>query len=149
MKSERQTVYLVVAALLRQDDEVLLVSQKGPEDEHAYWALPGGVVEPGEALITALAREVREEAGLEVTDPGRLAFVAQTPGGIAFTFEIGEWEGQVRSTDPDGLVTDARFFPAREAIAKLEEIPVLSMREPAVSYLRGTLKQGTVWMEQD
>ena len=148
MKSQRQTVYLVVAALIRRGNEVLLVSQKAPEDDRAYWALPGGVVEPGEALTTALAREVREEVGFEVTDPGQLAFVTQAPDAITFTFEVGEWEGQAQSADPDGLVTDARFFPVGAAIAKLAELPVSSMREPVVSCLRGTLGPGTVWTKQ-
>ena len=149
MKSQRQTVYLVVAALLRRDDGLLLVAQKGPEDERAYWALPGGVVAPGETLMMALVREVGEEAGLEVTDPGQLAFVAQTPGSIAFTFDVSEWAGEVRPRDPDGSVTDAQFFPVQEAIAKLAELPSPSMRDPVVAYLRGTLKPGAAWTERD
>jgi mutator protein MutT len=32
-----------------------------------YWELPGGKCEPGEAVDACIAREVREEVGLEVT----------------------------------------------------------------------------------
>jgi len=35
-----------------------------------WWFTPGGAVEPGELTETAAKREVREEAGLEVTDLG-------------------------------------------------------------------------------
>jgi 8-oxo-dGTP pyrophosphatase MutT (NUDIX family) len=42
---------------------------------HTYvkgWHLPGGGVEPGETLLTALARELVEEGNIELTAPPRL-----------------------------------------------------------------------------
>jgi 8-oxo-dGTP pyrophosphatase MutT (NUDIX family) len=43
--------------------------------QHSYvagWHLPGGGVEPGETMIRALNRELREEANIEATAPPRL-----------------------------------------------------------------------------
>jgi ADP-ribose pyrophosphatase YjhB (NUDIX family) len=62
-----------VGALIRWHDRVLLCRQEKPGRE--YWLLPGGGVEGGETLETALRRELGEELGLgdDVTFEGPIA----------------------------------------------------------------------------
>jgi 8-oxo-dGTP pyrophosphatase MutT (NUDIX family) len=56
-----QALVVVQAAILR-DGQVLLTVRS----DLRGWELPGGAVQPGESDAEALAREVREETGLEV-----------------------------------------------------------------------------------
>ena len=57
----------VVAALIVRDSK-LLVCQRRRDDSHGLqWEFPGGKVEPGESPAQALARELREELGIDAT----------------------------------------------------------------------------------
>lgn len=57
-------------------DGRLLVVQRGRGVATGRWSLPGGRVEPGETLATAVSRELREETGLDV-EVGPLCGIAE------------------------------------------------------------------------
>ena len=72
--SSRSHPQLAVSGAIFRDGKVLLV-RRARSPAKGFYSLPGGRVEFGESLHTALHREVDEETALENRDrrPGRLA----------------------------------------------------------------------------
>ena len=62
---------LVVGAVVEHNERILLLCRPSNDFMGGIWELPSGKVEPGENLDQALAREVTEETGLQVTGIGR------------------------------------------------------------------------------
>lgn len=68
---------LTVLGLFLEADRVLMVHQMTwPEPD--CWDLPGGGLEPQETLMAGLAREIREETGIERFEVKRLLTVAES-----------------------------------------------------------------------
>ena len=58
---------LVVAGLIIGDHQRILITQRRADQAlPLLWEFPGGKVEPGEAPVDALVRELREELGVTV-----------------------------------------------------------------------------------
>lgn len=84
----------IIGALgyVRRGDSVLLVQRTRDGDDHqGKWIGLGGKLEPGEDALACLRRELREEAGIEVTD-ARLRGTVAWPG---FGSDGSDWFGLV------------------------------------------------------
>ncbi|MEB3283647.1 MAG: NUDIX hydrolase [Lyngbya sp.] len=57
------------------DGQIILVRRR----DNGKWALPGGMVDWGEDVATAMRRELIEETGLELVEIGRLVGVYSAP----------------------------------------------------------------------
>jgi len=58
---------VAVGVLLRPDGTVLLGNRPADKPWPGWWELPGGKLEPGESVLQALTRELKEEIGITVT----------------------------------------------------------------------------------
>lgn len=130
-------------ALILQDDRLLLVNAY-PGGRSDLWCAPGGGAESGASLPENLAREVHEETGLTVAvgapalinefhDP-RSGF-HQVDIFFRCTLVAGHLSRDWR--DPEGVVTERRFFSRAELEARLVRFKPDSL--PAAAWGTGCL----------
>ncbi|MDT5009532.1 MAG: 8-oxo-dGTP diphosphatase [Mycobacterium sp.] len=72
MPSQDPPRQVVVAGALIVSGRVLVAQRARPPELAGLWELPGGKVGPGETDAVALARELAEELGIDVTVGSRL-----------------------------------------------------------------------------
>lgn len=73
---------IVVAGALISDGALLVAQRNRPPELAGLWELPGGKVAVGESDADALARELLEELGIEVTVGARLGQDVTLPSGM-------------------------------------------------------------------
>lgn len=115
----------VVACIIDQDERVLL-TRRGIPPFHGMWIMPGGKIEHGEAILSALAREVQEEVGIgirveELIDVYEHVASADNPDHFVILY--------YRATplsltlDPDGIECDEAIWCAAAALPTYDLAP--------------------------
>jgi mutator protein MutT len=132
-----------VGAVVVDGEKVLLV-KRGHAPLKGEWSLPGGMVELGETLEGALAREVAEETGIEV-EIGPVVEVFDRieradDGRVAYHFVIVDFACTPRSRTVAHAsdAEDARWVPVGDLAAFRVTPKATTVIHKAVALIRGT-----------
>lgn len=130
---ERNQVIPAVFLVLRKDQEILLQRRFNTGFQDGRYTFPSGHVENGETPTTAVCREVKEEAGVEVLPEDvnfeqvlyRRGFNITGEGfdssqteRVDFFFSTDKWQGEPTITEPDKC-DDLSWFSLSELPSNL------------------------------
>ncbi|HLI35692.1 MAG TPA: NUDIX hydrolase [Terriglobia bacterium] len=113
----RQPILCVGAVVIRGDS--ILLIRRGKHPQMGEWTLPGGMVELGESVHSAVRREVWEETGLRVK-PASLAAIFERiirrNGRVQYHYIVLDYVCRLKSGKlrPASDVTDARWVSRAE-----------------------------------
>lgn len=122
---------LTMLCLVRRGNEILL--QNRVKRDWQGYTLPGGHIEPGESIVDACVREMKEETGLDVTNV-RLCGIKQFPiqGGryLVFLFMTDSFSGELRSSE-EGRMEWVRLdkLDEYETVSDLNELLDVMLNE--------------------
>lgn len=100
------------------DGRLLLMKWRDPVDGHDTWEPPGGGVEPGERLVEAAQRELREETGIVVEIRDRYVLATRDDS----------WKGEARQRQ------EACFFAAVGDADVVPEMPTTEETDTLVEW---------------
>lgn len=120
METTPRTRVSAYAVAVDGRERILLarLSQESAVFEPGLWHLPGGGVDPGEQPVEALARELREETGLELRDARLLDARAYTSTRlgvswhlVALFYAVDLAPGEPHVTEVDGSTASVEWRP--------------------------------------
>ncbi|MFG1731155.1 NUDIX hydrolase [Paenibacillus sp. 843] len=109
---------LVVSVTLFQGDQVLIIQENKPSVRDT-WTFPGGRIEPGEAMLEADIREVKEETGYDVQLTGTTGvypFISSLNHPVIMFHFTGEVVGGLLQLGA-GEIKDSRWVKLSDILA--------------------------------
>ena len=99
-------IHVAVGVLIDTKDCVLLTRRLKGTHLAGYWEFPGGKVEAGESVQTALARELQEELGTKIGKTVPLMTVSHDYGNkqvLLDVHQIKDWDGEPHGAEGQPL----------------------------------------------
>jgi 8-oxo-dGTP diphosphatase len=131
---EKPFIKVAAGLILRPDGQLLLAQRPDDKPWAGWWELPGGKIEAGESTLEALARELREELGIQITDASPwVTYTHEYPKNIvelAFCRVYG-WTGtptglenqELAWVDPTQALPVGPLLPATEPPLRWLQLP--------------------------
>ena len=97
--TDRAVVEVAVGVFVRRDGAFLLTSRPAGKPYAGYWEFPGGKLEAGEDVRSALARELQEELGVRVLSAHAWHDeMVDYPHALVHLhfWKVSAWEGELR-----------------------------------------------------
>ncbi len=116
------TLEVVAAALVNENNEVLLAQRPQGNMMEGAWEFPGGKVEKGESSEAALVRELHEELGITVAEKDLEAFWFLSHSYPQFHLMMPVWVCRTWEGEPAPLEHDAICWMKPSAMHELEMI---------------------------
>jgi len=128
-----QRVEVAAAVILREDGRFLLGQRPAGKVYAGYWEFPGGKIEPGEAPLAALERELHEELGITVraAHPWLTRDYDYAHAAVRLRFfRVREWSGELHGREqqrfswqlPHAVSVDP-LLPANAPILRALRLP--------------------------
>jgi A/G-specific adenine glycosylase len=111
--------YPVVAAVIRDHDQVLIDQRRAGDLMGGMWEFPGGKVEQGESLADAIVREIREELGLVIRVVRFLNVYEHAY--THFSVKVHAIECEIITGEPQALESDAIAWVP---VSRLDDFPM-------------------------
>lgn len=109
----------VVAGILERDAKILICRRRADQPHALKWEFPGGKLEAGESPEAGLARELREELGIEAAIGRELMRYEFTYPGrkpiLLIFFEVLVWGGDVTN-----LIFETIAWEFRDALGNYD-----------------------------
>ena len=121
----------VTAAVIKQDNRILICQRARDDDFALLWEFPGGKLEEGETLEQCIVREITEELGLDIKVTGILAVSRHNDGkqDVHFTF----YEADIVTGDMTLNVHEAAVWAPLDT---LDEYDFMRADRPVVELLQ-------------